>query len=92
MVDATPLSKIDSAVEAGDAKDQKASNKKSSSTSSNVHNINDLGMLVDHKLKPHADCKAEKEGVEIKIAPETQHLNWYEHILRHLRTFITLVC
>ena len=54
MVNATPLSKADSAVEASDAKEQKASHKKSSSTTSDVYNINDLGMLVDHKLKPHA--------------------------------------
>jgi hypothetical protein len=50
MVNATP--NVDSAVEAGNSKDQKASQKKSSSTTSNVHNINDLGMLVGHKLKP----------------------------------------
>ncbi|PNS19012.1 hypothetical protein CAC42_6107 [Sphaceloma murrayae] len=59
-----PLSKIDSAsaVEVGDAspKQSKISHRRTSSTVSGVFNINDL----------------EKEGVELKIAPETQKLGW----------------
>jgi len=61
---AAPLSKVDShsAVEAGDAKDQgkKATHRRASSTVSNAFSMVDL----------------EKEGKEIKIAPETQQLNW----------------
>jgi len=53
------LSKIDSAVEAGDAK-AKISHRRASSSAANVFSIADL----------------EKEGVEIKISPETQQLNW----------------
>jgi len=61
MADTTsPLSKIDSAVEHGDAVGHKVSHRRTSSSVTNVFNINDL----------------EKEGTEIKIAPETQQLNW----------------
>ncbi|KAF2405302.1 hypothetical protein EJ06DRAFT_552716 [Trichodelitschia bisporula] len=52
-----PLTKVDSAVEQPDAAKK---HRRSSSSATNVHNINDL----------------EKEGVEIKISPETQQLNW----------------
>lgn len=55
-----PLTKVDSVVEAGDSKDSKISHRRKSSSAANVHNIADL----------------EKEGVEIRIAPETQQLNW----------------
>jgi len=54
------LSKIDSAIEAGDAKGNKVSHRRASSSAANVFSIADL----------------EKEGTEIKISPETQHLNW----------------
>ncbi|KIW03323.1 uncharacterized protein PV09_05534 [Verruconis gallopava] len=55
-----PLSKVDSAIEHGDAAEKKSSHRRASSSATGVRNIADL----------------EKEGVEIKIAPETQHLNW----------------
>jgi len=62
MTDSTSaLSKVDSAVEHGDAsKGQKVAHRRASSSASNVKTMADL----------------EKEGVEIKIAPETQQLNW----------------
>ena len=45
MASADQLSKVDSAIEAGDAKDAKTSHRRASSTASNVHNIVDLGKL-----------------------------------------------
>jgi len=62
MADTTStLSKVDSAVEHGDApKGQKVSHRRASSSASNAFSMADL----------------EKEGTEIKIAPETQQLNW----------------
>ncbi|KAJ9644527.1 hypothetical protein H2201_000301 [Coniosporium apollinis] len=59
----TPLSKIDSAVEglsSSPPADKKAGHRRTSSSVTGVYNIADL----------------EKEGKEIKIAPETQKLNW----------------
>ncbi|KAF2473579.1 uncharacterized protein BDR25DRAFT_301808 [Lindgomyces ingoldianus] len=54
------LSKVDSLVEDAPAKDLKKGHRRGSSTATNVFNIADL----------------EKEGKTIKIAPETQKLNW----------------
>ncbi|KAK5108596.1 hypothetical protein LTR62_008172 [Meristemomyces frigidus] len=57
------LSKIDSAIDdtsPASPSDVKPKHRRSSSTVSGVFNINDL----------------EKEGVELKIAPDTQKLNW----------------
>jgi len=56
------LSKVDSAVDDAPASPSEAKNKhrRSSSTTSGVFNIADL----------------EKENVDLKIAPETQKLNW----------------
>jgi len=56
----TPLSKVDSAIEHGDAVEKKISHRRASSSAAGVRNINDL----------------ETEGVEIKIDPITQQLNW----------------
>jgi len=58
----TPLTKVDSAVEEHPAKgaEQKKGHRRMSSTAADVYNIADL----------------EKEGKEIKIAVETQKLNW----------------
>ncbi|KAF2717696.1 hypothetical protein K431DRAFT_297567 [Polychaeton citri CBS 116435] len=63
-----PLSKVDSAVSDAPASpsESKIKHRRTSSTVSGVFNINDLGLT----------CRAEKEGVELKIAPETQKLNW----------------
>lgn len=57
-----PLSKVDSAsaVEHGSPNEKKISHRRTSSAVSGVFNMADL----------------EKEGVEIKIAPETQKLGW----------------
>ncbi|KAK0257932.1 hypothetical protein LTR91_007667 [Friedmanniomyces endolithicus] len=57
-----PLSKVDSAIDDAPASpgESKPRHRRTSSTVSGVFNINDL----------------EKEGVELKIAPETQKLNW----------------
>ncbi|TKA74706.1 hypothetical protein B0A55_05099 [Friedmanniomyces simplex] len=57
-----PLSKVDSAIDDAPASpsESKPRHRRTSSTVSGVFNINDL----------------EKEGVELKIAPETQRLNW----------------
>jgi len=57
-----PLSKVDSAVSDVPASpsESKIRHRRTSSTVSGVFNINDL----------------EQEGVELKIAPETQKLNW----------------
>lgn len=59
-----PLSKIDSAVDDAPASPSDAKptkHRRSSSIVEGVFNINDL----------------EKENVDIKLAPETQKLNWY---------------
>jgi len=58
-----PLTKVDSAVDdttPASPSDIKPKHRRTSSTVSGVFNINEL----------------EKEGVELKIAPETQRLNW----------------
>jgi len=49
MASAEQLSKVDSAIEAGDAKDGKAAHRRASSTASNVHNIVDLGKLAQYQ-------------------------------------------
>jgi hypothetical protein len=80
------LSKVDSAVsdQPASPSDEKPKHKRSSSSAANVFNINDLGWC--HQAA-HVCYKSdigrlltsrmtEKEGVEIKIAPETQRLNW----------------
>lgn len=54
------LTKVDSLVEEPKSPENKKGHRRASSTATDVFNINDL----------------EKEGVEIKIAPETQKLNW----------------
>jgi hypothetical protein len=54
------LTKVDSLVEDPKSPENKKGHRRASSTATDVYNINDL----------------EKEGVEIKIAPETQKLNW----------------
>jgi len=54
------LKKVDSLVEEPKSPEAKKGHRRGSSTATDVYNINDL----------------EKEGVEIKIAPETQKLNW----------------
>jgi len=61
-VQETNLEKVDSAVSDVPASptEKKISHRRASSTASNVHNMADL----------------EKEGVDVKIAPETQRLNW----------------
>ncbi|GAB7361079.1 hypothetical protein MBLNU230_g1117t1 [Neophaeotheca triangularis] len=57
-----PLSKVDSAISEGHASpgESKIKHRRTSSTVSGVFNINDM----------------EKEGADLKIAPETQKLNW----------------
>jgi len=55
-----PLSKVDSAVEAGDAADRKPTHRRASSSAAGVRNMTDL----------------QEEGADIKIAPETLALNW----------------
>jgi len=55
-----PLSKVDSAVEHGDAVGKKISHRRASSSATGVKSMQEL----------------EQEGAEIKIAPETQQLNW----------------
>jgi len=61
--DTAELSKVDSAIDSGfssSPKTDKVAARRKSSTAADVFNIADL----------------EKEGVDIKIAPETQKLNW----------------
>ncbi|KAF2838712.1 hypothetical protein M501DRAFT_1052263 [Patellaria atrata CBS 101060] len=63
MATPVPLSKVDSAVEdtlSTSPTEKKIGHRRTSSSVTGVFNINDL----------------EKEGKEIKIAPETQKLNW----------------
>ncbi|KAF2083495.1 hypothetical protein K490DRAFT_51497 [Saccharata proteae CBS 121410] len=57
----TPLTKVDSAIEYGSPpKDHKKGHRRASSSVADVYNIADL----------------EKENKDLKIAPETQKLNW----------------
>lgn len=84
-VQETNLEKVDSAVSDVPASptEKKISHRRASSTASNVHNMADLGKR-DTAIQPSAardHCIAdnpviEKEGVDVKIAPETQRLNW----------------
>ncbi|KAF1817411.1 hypothetical protein P152DRAFT_463572 [Eremomyces bilateralis CBS 781.70] len=61
MTTTEPLTKVDSAVDStSHAEEKKPSHRRTSSSASNVFNINDL----------------EKENVDLKIAPETQQLGW----------------
>lgn len=80
----TNLSKVDSAISdvpasPDETKAKTGTHRRSSSNVSGVFNINDLG--VWHSMLVVCLCTAdasmtEKEGVELKIAPETQRLNW----------------
>lgn len=61
--DTSELSKVDSAISglsSSPTSDKKIAHRRTSSSATGVFNINDL----------------EKEGTELKIAPETQKLNW----------------
>jgi len=61
MATSEPLTKVDSAVDStSHAEEKKPSHRRTSSSATNVFNINDL----------------EKEGVDLKIAVETQQLGW----------------
>ncbi|KAK3056297.1 hypothetical protein LTR09_002804 [Extremus antarcticus] len=65
------LQKVDSAIsdEPGSPSDvKKTTHRRTSSTVSSAANIADLGDWANIPLK--------KEGVELRIAPETQKLNW----------------
>ncbi|WPG99605.1 Hypothetical protein R9X50_00242300 [Acrodontium crateriforme] len=68
------LSKVDSAIDDAPASpsESKPRHRRTSSTVSGVFNILDLGKSVNGKLT----VTSEKEGVDLKIAPETQKLNW----------------
>ncbi|KAK4507066.1 hypothetical protein PRZ48_000800 [Zasmidium cellare] len=77
------LTKVDSAVDdtvPASPTESKPKHRRTSSTVSGVFNINDLGMssssLIDVSFDPADTAPPEKEGVELKIAPETQKLNW----------------
>lgn len=76
------LSKVDSAIDDAPASpsESKPKHRRTSSTVSGVFNINDLGKRCAC-YPPAAVYEtdsggSEKEGVELKIAPETQKLNW----------------
>jgi len=56
----TPLTKVDSAVQGLSSSPKDETKRRASSSVPGVYNINDL----------------EKEGIELKIAKETQKLNW----------------
>lgn len=74
------LSKIDSAIDDAPASpsESKPRHRRTSSTVSGVFNILDLGtpLLPPTSVHLPTDLSTEKEGVELKIAPETQKLNW----------------
>jgi len=73
------LTKVDSAIDDAPASpsESKPRHRRTSSTVSGVFNINDLGMSYPVSSSARADnTAAETEGVELKIAPETQKLNW----------------
>lgn len=63
---------------------EKKTHKRVSSTAEGVRNINDLGKNLFFQsqsarlfsLNPDADQSAEKEGIKLEIAIETQKLNW----------------
>lgn len=78
--DTAPLHKVDSAVEEGGTLDDtKPKHRRKSSSAPGVHNILDLGKFRRPSAKQRTQRSqptAEKEGVELQIAPETQKLNW----------------
>lgn len=75
-----PLSKVDSAIDDAPASpgESKPRHRRTSSTVSGVFNINDLGASYISLIRnASADTVyTEKEGVELKIAVETQKLGW----------------
>jgi len=74
-----PLSKVDSAIDDTPASpsESKPKHRRTSSTVSGVFNINELGMPLSAFCRYTADSVGiEKEGVDLKIAPETQKLGW----------------
>lgn len=80
-----PLSKVDSAIDDAPASptESKIKHRRTSSTVSGVFNINDLGKLSFRRQRiarmsrnSMLTLRAEKENVDLAIAPETQKLNW----------------
>lgn len=73
----TTLSKVDSAIEDGDAQHDKAfTRRRTSSVVSGVFSINELGMLL---VKGNMSIRltwTEKDNIDLAVAPETQKLNW----------------
>lgn len=77
------LSKVDSAVSglSSSPPDAKKGHRRASSSAAGVYNIADLGTLHDCRSCSRKTwvltAYLEKEGKELTIAEETQHLNWY---------------
>ena len=80
-----PLTKVDSAVQglsSSPPKDAAKGHRRASSSAAGVYNVNDLGMspLLSPLLTGWSGSMltrvAESQGIELKIAPETQRLGW----------------
>jgi hypothetical protein len=77
-----PLTKVDSAVQglsSSPPKEAAKGHRRASSSAAGVYNINDLGtspLHADRMIRMNANCGAESQGIELKIAPETQKLGW----------------
>jgi hypothetical protein len=77
---AEPLSKIDSAVAGLSISETKDTKGKKAKDNNKAKDVKDLGKGPAKKEKVSAEVfninDLEKDGVELKIAPETQKLNW----------------
>lgn len=78
--DTSDLTKVDSAiggVAGSPPKDAKETKRRTTSSAPGVMNINDLGkyLLLSNSTLANSLLQ-EKEGVKIKIAPETQKSGW----------------
>ena len=90
--DTAELTKVDSAVSglsSSPPTEKKVGHRRASSSAAGVYNINDLGKASVSScqcsspcyayvlVEDAADSEAEKEGIELQIAKETQKLNWF---------------
>jgi len=79
-----PLTKVDSAVQglsSSPPKDAAKGHRRASSSAAGVYNVNDLGMspllaLLTGWSGSMLTRLSESQGIELKIAPETQKLGW----------------
>ncbi|RDA90899.1 hypothetical protein CP533_4454 [Ophiocordyceps camponoti-saundersi (nom. inval.)] len=72
-----PLTKVDSAVQGlSSSPPKEKGHRRASSSAAGVMNINDLGEFAVMSSVTLADSRAEKDGIELSLAVETQKTGW----------------